>query len=236
MKKILFSLFVIASITASAQKAINDPNVEARQVSSFHAINISNAFDVILTQGSTEGLAVSAANKEDIAYIKTTVENGTLKIWFDENNKWWRNNRKLKAYISVTTLDHIKASGASDINIEGELKVASLKLNMSGASDLEGQLTVTDALEVHLSGASDITISGIADKVSIDASGASDVKAYGFKANTCNVDASGASSVRITADKEMSVKLSGASSVSYKGDAMIKDIKTSGASSVSRKS
>ena len=107
---------------------------------------------------------------------------------------------------------------------------------MSGASDLKGVLTVTGDLSIRLSGASDITISGAADKVIIDVSGASDVKAFDFTANTCFVDASGASTVRITADKEMSVKLSGASTVNYKGNATIRDIKTSGASSISRKS
>lgn len=236
MKKIVFSLLILAAINAGAQTTINDPNAEARTVSSFHALQISNAFDVVLTQGDADGVAVSANHKEDVPNIKTAVENGTLRIWFDDNNKWWPKNRKLKAYISVKTLDFIKAGGASDINIEGGLKVPALKLELSGASDLEGELIVNDELNVRLSGASDITISGRADKVTIDANGASDVKAFDFTANTCSVDASGASSVRITADKEMSVKLSGASSVNYKGSATIRDIKTSGASSISRKS
>ena len=236
MKKILFSLLILAAITGSAQKTINDPNAEARPVGSFHALQISNAFHVVLTQSDEEGLAVSANHKEDVSNIKTTVENGTLRIWFDDNNKWWPKNRKLKAYISVKDLSQIKAGGATNITIENGLKVASLKLEMSGASDLKGQLTVAGDLSIRLSGASDITISGVADRVSIDASGASDVKAFDFTANTCMVDASGASSVRITADKEMSVKLSGASSVNYKGNATIRDIKTSGASSISRRS
>jgi hypothetical protein len=42
--------------------------------------------------------------------------------------------------------------------------------------------------------------------------------------------------VRITVDKELSARLSGASNVSYKGAALIRDIKTSGASNISRKS
>jgi hypothetical protein len=72
--------------------------------------------------------------------------------------------------------------------------------------------------------------------MTIDVSGASDIKAYDFTTTTCNIEASGASGVRITVDKELSAKLSGASNVTYKGGALIRDIKTSGASSVSRKS
>lgn len=237
MKQIfLFAALAVVSLAASAQKTVYDANAEVRQVSSFHAVSISSAFDVVITQGAEEALAVSASNKEDIGYIKTSVENGVLKIWQQDDKKWWPKNRKLKAYISVKNLDQIKATGASDIKIEGGLRATNLQLSLAGASDLNGQLVVSGKLDVDLHGASDVTITGSADHIEIDASGASDVKAYEFKVNTCSVDASGASGVTITVDKELSAKLSGASSVNYKGTAVIRDIKTSGASNISRKS
>lgn len=237
MKNILLAfLFLGISSLGSAQKVVNDPNAEVRDVPSFHAIHVSNSFDVIITQGSQESLAVSASNKEDVADIKTYVENGVLKILFDKKDKWWPKNRKLKAYIAVKNLDELYASGSSDVKIEGSLSASNLKLNLSGASDLNGKLIISNTLDVRLSGASDIEISGSATEVKIDANGASDVKAYDFKTTNCTVDAAGASSVRITVDKELSARLRGASNVSYKGTAMIKDIKTSGASSISRKS
>ncbi|HEU4633752.1 MAG TPA: head GIN domain-containing protein [Flavisolibacter sp.] len=237
MKNIFLAfVFAVFSMAASAQKVVNDPNAEVRNVSSFHAINVSNSFDVIITQGSQESLAVSASDKADLPDIKTYVENGVLKILFDKKDRWFPKNRKLKAYIAVKNLDEIRGSGSSDFKIDGSLTASSLKLHFSGASDLDGKLVVSGNLDIHLSGASDVEINGSASEVSIDASGASDVKAFDFKTTNCTVDASGASSVRITVDKELSAKLSGASSVQYKGTAMIKDIKTSGASSISRKS
>lgn len=219
-------------MAAGAQKTVYDQNAEVRPVTSFHAVQISHAFDVVITQGAEEALAVSSTNKEDIQYIRTAVENGVLKIWQADDKKWWPKNRKLKAYISVKNLDAIRAGGATDIKIDGGLKAGNLKLNLSGASDLSGQLHVSQRLELHLSGASDVTITGSADNISIDASGASEVKAYDFKANTCSVDASGASGVQITVDKELSAKLSGASYVNYRGAGLIRDIKTSGASNI----
>lgn len=237
MKKI-FSAFLLLFLatTVFAQKVVNDANAEARQVGSFHAVSISHSFKVIITQGGDEGLAVSASDKEDIQHIKTAVENGVLKIWFDDKKKFWPRNRKLRAYISAKTLDAIKASGASDIDIEGTLNASSMNISLSGASDLSGRMVVNGNLDVNLSGASDITISGSAQAADFDLSGASDVKGYDFSTGTCKVDASGASGVHITVDKELSARLSGASSVSYKGSAMIRDIRTSGASSISRKS
>lgn len=237
MKPFFVFLFTaVFTTTALAQKTVYDANAEPRTVSSFHAVHISNAFDVYLTQGGDERVAVSAASKDDVQRIETKVENGVLKIRYNESKKWWGGNKKLKAYISVKNIDELRAGGACDIKIEGGLRASSLKLNLSGATDLSGELTIDGTLDANLSGASDMDITGSAQNVTIDVSGASDVKAYNFTTNTCNVDASGASGVRITVDKELSAKLSGASNVSYKGGALIRDIKTSGASSISRKS
>lgn len=236
MKKLLLLAAVaLATLGVQAQKTVYDANAEVRNVGSFHAIQLSNAFSVILTQGSEEGIAVSASEKDEMDNIKTKVENGVLKIWFDNNRKWNSKN-KLKAYISVKNLDAITAGGACDIKIEGTLNAQSLKVELSGASDLSGQINVSNNLQAHLSGASDLNISGMADNMEVDVNGASELKAYNFTTGNCSIEASGASSVQITVDKELSAELSGASSVRYKGSALIKNIKTSGASSIARKS
>jgi hypothetical protein len=236
MKKLISTLLFLFFIgSAFAQKVVNDPNVEPRTVSSFHAVHVSSAFSVIITQGNDESLAVSANDKEDVQHIKTVVENGILKIWLDEKGKWFKNH-KLRAYISVKNLDELKASGACNIKIDGQISASSMKIDLSGASDLTGKLVVSGKMDIDLSGASDVDMSGSASEVTIDASGASNIKSYDFRSTVCSIDASGACDVHLTVDKEISAKLSGASSVSYKGTALIKDIKVSGSSSISRKS
>ncbi len=236
MKKLLlFTFFALAAVALNAQKTVYDANAEARAVGSFSAIQLSNAFNVVITQGAEEGIAVSASDASETQYIKTKVEGGVLKIWYD-NNKRWTKNTKLRAYISVKTLEAIKASGACDVKIEGTLNAQNLRIELSGASDISGKLNVSGNLKVDLNGASDLTISGMADNMSVDANGASEVKAYEFAVSNCSIEASGASSVQVTVDKELSAELSGASSVRYKGTAVIKEIKTSGASSIARKS
>jgi hypothetical protein len=238
MKKIFsFVFFLFFTALAFGQKVVNDPNAEARQVSGFTGLSVSNAFDVILTQGNEEAVAVSAADKDDIARIKTEVSGGVLKIWYDQDKKIkWGKDKKLKAYVSVKTLNKLKVSGACDIKIEGQLSSSSLQIELSGASDVNGKIVVANDLKVELSGASDLTISGSANSVNIEASGASDFRAYEFTAGSCKVEASGASGVTITVERELSAELSGASSVSYKGSASVKSIKTSGASSINKKS
>lgn len=238
MKKSIYTCFFLLLATLGmAQKTVNDPNVEARQVGSFTGLSISNAFDVILTQGNTEALAVSASDKEDNQYIKTEVSNGVLKIWFDDKRKGnWGKNRKLRAYVSVKTLNMLHLSGATDTQIEGELSSSSLKIQLSGASDLEGRIVVSGEMKVEISGASDIQITGSAREVDIEASGASEFSAYEFTAGSADIEASGACSVTLTVEKEITAELSGASSLNYKGNAAVKSVKATGASSVNKKS
>jgi hypothetical protein len=236
MKLFVLALFSVCSLMASAQKTFHDPNAEVRTVNGFHAIHVSGAIDLYLTQSAEEGVAVSAKDRDDVQYIKTEVENGVLKIFFNKGDKWWPKNRKLKAYVSVVSLDELKASGASDVHVQGTVSLENLNVQFSGASDLDGKLVVTNFLSLNLSGASDASIRGSARDLKIDVSGASDVKGYEFRASTCTISASGASNVRISVDKEMTVQASGASSVNYKGEAVIRNVSTSGASNISRKS
>lgn len=236
MKRIL-SLLMIAALPVcvwAQKKVIADPNAQARTISSFHAIKVSNAIDLYISQSDQEALAVSAAKPEFRDRIRTVVENGVLILSYDNDGKNWNSNKKLKAYISCKTLDKIIASGASDIFIEGTLKANDLVFDLSGASDFKGSIQA-NSLTSKMSGASDVTISGSVGVLTIDANGASDFKGYDLVADKCSIEASGASDVKITVNKELNARISGASDVNYKGDGVVREVKTSGASSISKK-
>jgi len=240
MKKIQVMLIVmLMSTVLFAQKTINDPNAESRNLTGFHAIRISNAFDVYISQGNEDAVAISASKPEYKAKIITKVENGVLIIRFDDDKKFWKgwngDKQKLTAYISVKKLDRLNVSGACDVFLEGGISAEELDIDLSGASDLKGKIDAKK-LSFDISGASDATISGNAAELKVDASGASDFKGFDLVTNYCTAGASGASSVNITVNKELSAHASGASSVRFKGEGLIRDIKTSGSSNVSRKS
>ena len=73
MKKI-FSLFIITILvtTTQAQKTFNDPNAEKRNVSGYHAIEVSGGIDLYLSPGD-ESVAVSASSEKFRDKIKTEV-------------------------------------------------------------------------------------------------------------------------------------------------------------------
>lgn len=236
MKK-LFSfccLLLIASL-AFSQKIINDPNAEARTVGTFTGIDVSGGIDLYLSSGD-EAVAVSASKAEYRDRIRTEVEKGILKIWYD--SKWGVNisgTKNLKAYVSYKTLKSLAASGGSDINVESPINTGELFLRVSGGSDFKGAVNA-DKLTVRQSGGSDVRISGRATTLNVDASGGSDFKGYDLIAEVCELEASGASDIEITANRELSARASGASDIYYKGKPAVKEAKSSGASSVKSRS
>lgn len=233
MKKIFVLLSILSlSIGVYAQQ-VNDPNAEVREAKGYHGLDISNAFDVYLDQAKDEAVAVSASEIKYRELIKVEVRNGILHIWYDNKGKWGKGNKKLKAYISFKQIDKLTVSGACDVFITGTLKTDELDVNLSGASDVKGKLDIKK-LTIGLSGASDMNVTGNASQFSIEASGASNFKGYDFITEYCDARASGASDIRITVNKELSAHVSGASDLHFKGDGLIRDIKTSGAGSVSR--
>jgi hypothetical protein len=232
-----FSILVISffSIISISAQQINDVNAEVRQASGFRAISVSNAFDVYLTQSNQEAVAVSASEAKYKERIKVEVKDGTLIIKYENEGKMWsKGDKKLKVYISFKEIEKLNISGACDVFVNGIIKARDLVIHQSGASDLKGKLEISGTLDVDLSGASDMQVSGSAANVRIDASGACDFKGYDFVTETCNAKASGASDIKITVNKELSAQATGASDVHFKGTGVIKDLKSSGSSSVSK--
>ena len=242
MKKLL-SIFTVLALSTSlqAQLTINDPNAEIREAKNFHAISISNSFDVYISQGDEETVAVSASEQKFKDNIKVEVENGVLKIWLKNEKVFWRGLRgdkmQLKAYVSFKKIDKLTASGACDVHVQGTIEADDLQINLSGASDLKEAKINAKKLTIDVSGASDINnISGTATELKVEASGASDLKGFDLAVDYCDIRASGASSITITVNKELSAHASGASDIHYKGNGLIREIKTSGASNISKRS
>jgi hypothetical protein len=222
------SLFAACNVIGGAH---GDGNVlkETRKVSSFDAIEVSGAFDIILKQGATEEVTVeSDANL--LPLIRTEVMGGTLRI---ETKKPINHVTVMKVYVTVKDLKRIDVSGAVDISTDGRITVPELSIEASGASDSKLEIAV-QKLRLDCSGASKMKFSGSATDVNMDLSGASDIFGYDLLAESYDIDISGAGNAQLNVSKRIRAEISGAGSVKYKGSPTEVDQSVSGAGSIKK--
>jgi Putative auto-transporter adhesin, head GIN domain len=238
MKKLF--LFLLATVSSFsillAQKTINDPNAEKRNVSGFHGVHVSTGIKLILTEGSTEEVAVSASKTEYRDKIVTEVKNGILKIYY-ENKLGSISKRKerkeLKAYVSYKSLDNLNANTGARVQIEGTLKSSSLKMTANTGATINGVINIDD-LEVDQNTGSIVTLTGQAGKIDVDGDTGSMFKGIDLKTDNCSASASTGAGVYITVSKELNAKANTGGYVKYKGDAGIRELKTHTGGSISK--
>lgn len=229
----IFTLFILFPFfyTSKAQ-TVYDANAQVRNVGNFTAVHVGGSIDLHITTGNENAVAVSGKDASVIADITTEVKNGELYIGM-RNGHHAVSSEDVKAYVSVKTLNKLSASGSSDILVNEQLQSTDLVISLSGASDFKGKVAVQN-LRLSASGSSDFIISGKTTNLQIDLSGSSDVKGFELTADNCDIEGSGASDVRITVNKAIKARLSGACDVAYRGDAAVQEVRASGASSVKK--
>ncbi len=239
MQKIISGIwlfFIFFGTVAQAQNVVYDANAQVRKVQHFTGVSVGSGIKLYLSQGKEQAVAVSAGDSKYVDRIITEVRDGVLKIRVDSRmwNNWNWGNKKLRAYVTATTLNYLGVSGGSIANLTDEITVDDLESDISGGSIVEGKIK-GNSIRADLSGGSIATLSGSFNRATIDASGGSIVKEYGLSLNTCDVEASGGSIINVIIQKELKADASGGSAVNYKGSGVITSVNTSGGSAIRKK-
>lgn len=180
-------------------------------------LDVSNAFDVTVSDEVTDVVVTVGELAHDRVVVR--VVDGELQIGFKPNT-WY--NGKATAVIPATMIRDLELSGASsftgDLYGNGDYDSRNAGVKLSGASTFRGRIDAAE-LAVELSGASEAFIDGFdftkLDKMEIDLSGASSLKAPCLSAESVYGNMSGASNADVTCCFNLNVNLSGASTLIY---------------------
>ncbi|HVZ55303.1 MAG TPA: head GIN domain-containing protein [Chitinophagaceae bacterium] len=237
MNRLVLSLWLVTGfLAAGAQKTINDPEAEKRTVSGFHGIEVSTGIHLLLTQGNTEEVAVSASRPEYRDRIETVVENGVLKIRYKTRTgaiNRIHEDKALRAYVSCRTLDLLHANTGADITIEGKLNVPSLEMEANTGAHVTGEFNL-DRLRVDQSTGSKMTLSGQVASMSLEGSTGSKFFGEDLQVNTCEAEVSTGAALFIRVDKQLNARASTGGYIKYKGEGGLSEVKTSTGGHVSR--
>lgn len=222
MKKLIIVIAFLAMIkSAKAQTA------ETREVSMFKKVEISGSANVSYTKSDTLSVKVIAADN-DKANIITINEGDVLVI--KAKGTFLQGN---KIIISAPYLQKITINGAAKFSNTNSLKVDTLFIDASGASDvvlnIEAQLT-----DVIIGGASGLTINGTTKTLNAKVSGAATLKSYKLISAITNVATSGASTAKVFANQKVNASATGSSTIKIKGDPQEVSAEASSSSSITK--
>ncbi len=223
-------------------------------LSAFHAIDISNAFDVNLVKSDKEKITIRT-DEAFLPYIVVEEKQGKLHIYISEDAYLVKKNKTKNMFVTVQYkhLESIEVSGAVDVQSADIWEGKRLAIDCSGASELQLAIKCEDfaadisgASEVDLtldtqnsnmeiSGASDVRVEGNANSAQWDLSGASKVHVFKYLSKHTKANVSGASHLDIYASEKLFIDASGVSNVNYMGKANNTTISCSRLSKVQRK-
>jgi putative autotransporter adhesin-like protein len=237
MKKIVLAFLscLLISATFSQNKVINDKNAQKRDVKNFHGIRVSNGIHLYLSQGNDEAVAVSASEEEYTNRIKTEVDNGILKIYYDNgNHNWHMEGKRLRAYVSFKTIDQLRGNSGAEVEVDGTIKSTDLSFEFTSGSSFNGRVE-SSSLKVDQNSGAETQISGTTGNLRVDVSSGSTFKGYDLETESCDASTSSGATLKVTVKKELSASASSGGQIYYKGSGVIRDISTSSGGEVSKR-
>ena len=131
-------------------------------------------------------------------------------------------------------INRLDLSGGSKVDITGFKLSHDLSIEMSGGSQINGDLSADD-IDLEMSGGSRIELDGSADNLVADGSGGSHLELGSFPIGDARIKLSGGGGATIDVSGTLDLDLSGGSKVIYSGEPKIGDIDLSGGSSFRKK-
>jgi hypothetical protein len=239
MKSLLTAcILAIGSLGPAATALAADPVQETRVATGFSRIDIAGHAEVLLRQGTSEGVTVEAM-PQALRQVETGVDGGTLNITASSERRWWDGilgggaARPPRITIHFINLQRIEAGGAINLK-SGTLKAKDLRLELSGASTLRIDDLQASRLRLDGSGAIKVELVGNVPAQFIDLSGAGAYQAPDLVSETAVLQVSGAGKALVNASKKLKAEVSGAGLVEYLGNPSV-ERETSGAGRVRRR-
>ena len=168
VRNFLFSfLFISISLTLvectfGQAKNRNQLQVENREVSSFHSIEISGLANVYLSNKGNPNTIKVEVSGVPIAELITKVEDEVLKVTSDKKLR----GENIKVYVSTNSLKSIKVSDAAELHATGPIQgdVLEIKVNKNASAWLEVN---SNLLKVEMQDAANLTVMGTTKQQSI---------------------------------------------------------------------
>ncbi|HEY9005714.1 MAG TPA: PspC domain-containing protein [Ohtaekwangia sp.] len=204
--------------------AEGDPETEEEtsneyDLTDFREVEVSGLFDVRITRGDEYSVELTGPEDEKEKY-KIEREGNTLVIDYDDERgiHWGKDLLdidKMKINIIMPQLEKLKAKGAGKISFK-DFTTNDLDIDVVGAVDVKGEADA-EAVTLHLSGASQVSLEGKGHTMEATVQGASTLRAYSFEVEDAVIEVNGASSAKVNVTRHLEMEEGIASDIDYRG-------------------
>lgn len=217
------SMFLVGAL---AQSQVS----ETREMQHFSKIIVNDGVELVLTQSGTSELVAQAPDALSLNDLVTEVKDETLYVYTKDELEG-----DAKVYISLSELSSISVSENSQVSLTNELNMPELQISLASHSiftgnvnasklglDLKagsffnGNLTARE-FSAAIDGKSTARLSGWAVNATINASHGSKCFAKTLYTSVSALDASGNSQIAANVEKEVRVKITEGSQISWAG-------------------
>ncbi len=199
-------------------------------IDDFRGVQTSSGIDVYLSQADDYAVELEA---DENLHDHIIVERRGDMLYIGTEHTIYR-ARSRRVFVEMPVLEVLKISSAGDIKGETPFEVEELEIDVSSAGDLEFEV-MADAIDLSISSSGDCRLRGETREFDARLSSAGDLHAYDLFAEVVKVRVSSAGDARVTASKEISMVASSAGNIYYRGDAVVKEARTSSAGDIIKK-
>ncbi len=197
-------------------------------VPSFSRLEVSDSFTVDVSVGDVEEVTVRVDDNL-VGLLDIGVSDDTLRIGVESGTDVL--DATMEAHVTVSSLDELRAAGASTVRLADPLAGDTLGVSISGSSRLTGAVDIDEGT-IDLSGSSIAEPSGTARALEASVSGASQFDAPELTVADLTIELSGASLANVDVTGTLSAGASGASTLRYAGSPVVERSDVSGSSSI----
>ncbi|NIM96006.1 MAG: hypothetical protein GTO18_20085 [Anaerolineales bacterium] len=228
---ILISVFLVGcGLSTTTITGTGDVVTQDKDISGFDGVDVSHGFEVTISQGESYSVSLKV-DKRVLDYLYVERDGNTLKIGLTPGGSFNLINVDMEAEVTMPELRRLDCSGGSRVEITGFQSTESFNMDMSGGSNLRGDIDAGDTV-FDVSGGSNVSLAGSGGDLNVDSSGGADVDLSDYSVENAYIDASGASTVMVNVSGTLDVSASGAASVLYLGDPSLGTINISGGASI----
>ncbi len=239
MKKYIWLLCALPVLFSSCSRLFGkrvrgDGNIQTqeRTVASFKNVEVSGSIKVYVSQGALQPVKIET-DENLLKYIEVEQEGDQISIR-EKPGFNLEPSADLKVMVTSPVYNKIEVSGACDIIGQSKLtNPEDLELHVSGAGDITMEADAP-SISAEISGSGSINLKGQTRTTDLELSGAAQAHCFDLLSETTKVNISGAGDAQVYASVKLEAEVSGAGMVTYKGNAASVNQNVSGAGTVKK--